>query len=107
MTKITFYRNGDLIIGFEVSGHTGKEERGRDLLCAQISTVAQLAVVGMTEVIKLNAFYEISDGYLKIKTNLKDSEKSEVQVLYKTCLESFKSIIVDEKKYAKLEVKNV
>ena len=36
-------KKNDLIIGFEVKGHTGKANRGEDLLCAQISTVAQLA----------------------------------------------------------------
>ena len=107
MTKITFYRNDDLIIGFEVSGHTGKDEYGKDLLCAQISTVAQLAVVGVKEVLKLNGFCEISDGYLKIKVKPNDAKAKEVQILFETCLKSFKSIIIDEKKYAKLEVKNV
>ena len=107
MTKITFYRKENLIIGFEVSGHTGKDERGKDLLCAQISTVAQLAVVGVKEVLKFNAFCEISDGYLKIKVKDKDAGLKELQTLFDTCLKSFKSIIIDEEKYAKLEVKNV
>ena len=107
MTKITFYRKNDIIIGFEVNGHTGKEERGKDLLCAQISTVAQLAVVGVKEVLKINAFCEISDGYLKIKISEKDANEQEVQTLFETCLKSFKSIVIDEEKYAKLEVKNV
>ena len=107
MTKITFYRNENLIIGFEVSGHTGKDERGKDLLCAQISTVAQLGVVGVKEVLKLKSFCEISDGYLKLKIKPKDAQSKDVQTLFETCLKSFKSIIIDEEKYAKLEVKNV
>ncbi len=105
MTKITFYKTDDLIVGFEVCGHTGKDDFGKDLLCCQISTVAQMAVVGVQEVLKLNAFCEISDGYLKVKVQKSDATK--VQVLFETCLQSFKSIIIDEKKYAKLEVKNV
>ncbi|MBO5022312.1 MAG: ribosomal-processing cysteine protease Prp [Clostridia bacterium] len=105
MTKITFYKTDDLIVGFEVCGHTGKDDFGKDLLCCQISTVAQVAVVGVQEVLKLNAFCEISDGYLKVKVQKNDAPK--VQILFETCLQSFKSIIIDEKKYAKLEVKNV
>jgi len=62
MTKITFYKKNNLIIGFEVKGHTGKDEFGKDLLCAQLSTVAQLAVVGVEDVGKMKAFHEISDG---------------------------------------------
>ena len=107
MTKITFYKSKNLFLGFEVSGHTGKADKGEDLLCAQISTVAQLAVVGVKEIEKQNAFVEISDGYLKIKLTEKQSQSEKIQFLFKTCLESFKSIIIDEQKYAKLEVKNV
>lgn len=107
MTNITFLKKNDLIIGFEVKGHTGKANRGEDLLCAQISTVAQLAIVGIEEVGKINAFHQISDGYLKITVNDKDAKNEKVQFLFKTCEESFKSIIIDEEKFAKLEVKNV
>lgn len=107
MTNISFFKRNDLIIGLEVKGHTGKANRGEDLLCAQISTVAQLAIVGIEEVCKINGFHEISDGYLKLTVSEKDAKFEKVQIVFKTCLESFKSIIIDEKKYAKLEVKNV
>ena len=107
MTKITFYRKDNNLLGYEVSGHTGKDERGKDLLCAQISTVAQLGVVGIKEVLKLNAFCEISDGYLKLSLKEKDANCPKVQTLFQTCLNSFKSIVIYEEKYAKLEVKNV
>ncbi len=106
MTKITFYKRNNQYIGFEVNGHTGKDEYGKDLLCAQISTVAQLAIVG-ADLLKINYFREISDGYLKIMIEDSKDFQKEVQFLFKTCMESFKSIIIDEKKFAKLEVKNV
>jgi hypothetical protein len=107
MTKITFFKKNQLFIGFEVSGHTGKDVYGKDLLCAQISTVAQLAVVGVKDVAKVNNFSQISDGYLKVMVSEKDSEKNEIQFLFDLCLKSFKSIIIGEEKFAKLEVKNV
>lgn len=106
MTKITFYKRNDLILGFEVSGHTGKDDYGKDLLCCQISTVAQMAVLSVKEILKIDAFCEIIDGYLKVMVN-KNVENEKLQFLFETCLKSFKSIIIDEKKYAKLEVKNV
>lgn len=107
MTKITFYKKNNLIIGFEVSGHTGKDDFGKDLLCCQISTVAQLAVVGIFEIAKCNGFKQISDGYLKILLSETQSQSEKVQFLFKTCLDSFKSILINENKFAKLEVKNV
>lgn len=107
MTKITFYKKNRLIIGYEVQGHTGKDEYGKDLLCCELSTVAQLGIVGICEVEKLRAFKLIKDGYLKLYLSEKEAESPKVQFLFNTILESFKSIISDEKKYAKLEVKNV
>ncbi len=106
MTKITFYKKNNLIIGFEVKGHTGKDEFGKDLLCAQISTVAQLAIVGIEEVGKIKAFHEITDGYLKIMVSEKDA-LGQAQFLFNTCMQSFNSILIGEEKFAKLEVKNV
>ncbi|MBP3344986.1 MAG: ribosomal-processing cysteine protease Prp [Clostridia bacterium] len=108
MTNITFYRKNDKIIGFEVFGHAGKNERnGHDLLCCEISTVAQLAVVGISEVAKIKKCYKIHDGYLEIHLSEKDADNEKIQFLFETCLKSFKSIVINEEKYAKLEVKNV
>ena len=107
MTNITFFKKRNLILGFEVSGHTGKDEYGKDLLCCQISTVAQLAVVGISEVENIKNFHEISDGYLKVKLDEKVANSEKIQYLFEVCYQSFLSIIQDEKKYAKMEVKNV
>lgn len=107
MTKITFYKKENIFTGFEVEGHTGKDDYGKDLLCCQISTVAQLAVVAVQEVAKKKAFVEIADGYLKISLSQKDAEDNNMKFIFDTCYKSFKSIIQDEQKFAKLEVKNV
>lgn len=108
MTKITFFKKNGKFFGFVVEGHTGKDEYGKDLLCAQISTVAQLAVVGMCEVGKFKVLKrEIADGYLRLVLDDGVYNNKLAQFLFETCYESFKAIIIDEKKYAKLEVKNV
>lgn len=107
MTRITFFKKNDLINGFEVSGHTGKNKAGKDLLCCQISTIAQLAVVGIKEIANAEEFCEISDGFLKIIVNNKNANNTQLQFLLKTCLVSFQSVIQGEEKFAKLEVKNV
>ena len=108
MTNITFYKKNNTIVGFEVFGHAGKNERnGHDLLCCEISTVAQLAVVGISEVLGIKKHHKIKDGFLEISLEEEVAKDEKIQFLFETCLESFKSIIYDEKKYAKLEVKNV
>ena len=44
MTRCEFFREGERITGFSVSGHSGYAEAGADIVCAAIS-----AVVSMTE----------------------------------------------------------
>ena len=44
MTRCEFFTEGERITGFSVSGHSGYEEAGKDIVCAAIS-----AVVGMVE----------------------------------------------------------
>jgi hypothetical protein len=107
MTKITFYKKNELFLGFQVEGHTGKDVYGKDLLCCQISTVAQLGLVGIKEVANIKCEFKVRDGFLKVKVGEIDAKREDVQFLFKTCLESFGSIIIDEKKYVKLEVENV
>ncbi len=107
MTKITFYKKNDLFLGFMVKGHTGKDEYGKDLLCCQISTVAQLAVVGVREILKKKCVSQIKDGYLKLLLKEEDAKSEKIQFLLVTCLESFNSIIIDEEKFVNLEVENV
>lgn len=107
MTKILFYKEKGLLTGLEISGHTGKESCGKDVLCAAISTASQMVVVGLTEELKLSPFVEISDAYLKIRLSKADAERQDVQLLMKTCLSSLRKIVRDEKKFVNLEVKNV
>ena len=107
MTKIKFYKKNNIYLGFEVKGHTGKADFGEDILCAELSTIAQLAVVGVKEVAKKEWFCLISDGYLKLTVDQKLASDEKIQFLFETCLESFKSVIIDEEKFVKLEVENV
>ena len=107
MTKITFYKKNDLFLGFKVEGHTGKDVYGKDLLCCQISTVAQLGLVGIKEVAGIKCDWRVKDGLLKVIVGENDAKRKDIQFLFETCLQSFDSIIIDEKKYVKLEVENV
>lgn len=107
MTKITFYKKNEIFLGFKVEGHTEKDEYGKDLLCCQLSTVAQLAAVGVKQVAKLKCECKIRDGFVKILLKKEDALVEKIQMLFETCFLSFQSIIIDEEKYVKLEVENV
>ena len=107
MTKITFYKKNNKFLGFEISGHTGKDDYGKDLLCCQISTISQFALMAVTEVAKINAFKEISDGYLKLMLSERDANIEKLQFVLESAFQGLKSIVNENKRFAKMEVKNV
>lgn len=105
MTKIIITKSKNHIIGFEVSGHTGYADLGSDIVCSAVSTATQMTVKGIQEVLKLDSFVEISDGYLKFKLNIHDFENQNAQILLKTMEKTLQEISKEYGQYVKLEVK--
>lgn len=105
MTKIVIYKSKSHIVGFEISGHTGYAEEGSDIVCSAVSSMSQMVVVGIKDVLKLNAFVEISDAYLKLKLSEKDIENNFAEVLLKSLEKSLKEIVKEYGNYVKMEVK--
>lgn len=106
MTNIIFNRKNGKIIRFKISGHTGKAEFGKDILCSAISSVLQSALVGITEILNLEPkVLKIHDGYLEFELKDEDFENQSAQLLLETCLKSLKEIVKNEKKFVKLEEK--
>ncbi len=64
MTKCEFFREGERITGFSVSGHSGYGESGTDIVCAAIS-----AVVAMTEA----TINDVCGGKAKIRVKEEDA----------------------------------
>lgn len=103
MTKILIFKNKNFITGFEISGHSGYQDEGSDIVCSAISTASQMAVVGINEVLKLDAFVEISNGYLKLK--LKNYQNESAQTVLKSMQITLQEIAKNYKNYVKMEVK--
>ena len=106
MTNIVFYRKHGKIIRYKVSGHTGKAEFGKDVLCSAISTVVQTIAVGLTEVLNLEVNLKVDDGYFELGLKDCDLDNQSAQNMLETALISLKEIVKNEKKYVKLEEKN-
>ncbi len=78
MIKATFYKRGEILRGFEISGHSGYAEAGADIICASVSSVAYMAVNTITDVIGEKADISISDGYFRFMT---DGDFNETKVV--------------------------
>lgn len=65
MSEITFFENNNILTGFEVKGHSGFAENGKDIVCAAVSSAAIMSANTVTDVMNLPAQVEQDDGYLK------------------------------------------
>ncbi len=106
MTKITFFKKNNLILGFRAEGHTGFSEEGTDIVCSAISTATQLTVVGLEEVLglRLNLKRNDKNALLECKLASKETEIEKAQSFFKALEISLKQIEQDFKKY--MEVKD-
>ena len=68
MIKITLYSLGDLITGFEISGHSTQNADDFDgkLVCSAVSSATIMAANTITEIIGDESDVECYDGYLKL-----------------------------------------
>ncbi len=67
MTKIVFYKSGDVFYGFEEQGHTGYGEAGTDVLCAAISSMSMLIINAIEVVYASDVDYSIDEKTTDIK----------------------------------------
>ncbi|MGI6174689.1 MAG: ribosomal-processing cysteine protease Prp [Christensenellales bacterium] len=69
---------------FEISGHSGYEQVGKDIVCAAVSALAQTAILGVIEIAKAKPEYEIKDGYLSCRINDEHAQDTQVNTILDT-----------------------
>ncbi len=70
MTKCEFFTENDRITGFSVSGHSGYEEAGKDIVCAAISAVVTMAEATINDVCGAKAKVRVKDEQARITLTL-------------------------------------
>lgn len=76
MISVKLYAYKGIIIGFEVSGHTGV--RGESIVCAAVSSACYMAANTITDVLHIDADISLDDGLMSVVLNEADAVKSEV-----------------------------
>ena len=94
--------------GFEIKGHAGYDEYGKDIVCAAVSTLAYTAVGAISEVTKIVA-YSQKDGYMKcsVPKDISDDDKNTIKIIFDTIVIGFKQIELSYKGYVKVIIKEV
>ena len=68
MITVKIERNeNDEIISFSLDGHAGYDVEGKDIVCAAVSAVTNMTLIGLNEKLRLKLKVEKSDGgYIKV-----------------------------------------
>jgi uncharacterized protein YsxB (DUF464 family) len=95
MIKIIIYKalEGE-IKGFKVTGHSGYDTQGKDIVCSAVSVLAQTALLGLLKVADAEVTYKIDEGYLKCDLINADTDRKRImcEAILETMNEGFKSI---------------
>lgn len=105
MTKITIFKKDDIIWSYQVKGHSGFAEEGKDIVCSAVSTATQMTLVGLKEVLKLKVESIIEDGFLQVRLLDGDENNKDAQILLNTMFLTLQDIAKSYAKNVKMEVR--
>lgn len=85
MTTVTFYMEGERIVGFTVQGHSGYADEGSDIICAAVTSAVRLTECAINDVLGLEAAVKVRDKdasiTLKLPSTLGQTNESTCQAL--------------------------
>ncbi len=111
MIKVKIYKtSGDNIIRYTVSGHSGYDIKGQDIVCAAVSVLAQNTINSLIEVCgikedKINYSIDENRGYLdvSIPRQIDEYTRIKVQTVLRTLELGIQSIMENYPGYITLE----
>ena len=94
------------ISGFEMEGHAGYSDYGKDIVCAAVSAVSQTAVVGLLHFISSGVESVQQEGRLscRFSRTLTPDENTAAQIIFKTMYYGLQSINTEYKGYMDIVV---
>ena len=103
MTTITFYRDeDDKYYSFESSGHAGFAFKGKDIVCAGISTLCINFVNSVEKLTASSCIVESDEKLGFLSVTVKDYDRTEVQLLFKSLSLGLNGIQEEYSKHLKL-----
>ena len=83
MIRCEFFTEDERITGFTVSGHSGYEESGKDIVCAYVTAVVTMAEATINDVCGAKAKVRVKDEQARITLTLPAScdEEDTVQAV--------------------------
>lgn len=82
MIRFKVFFKDDSIVGFELKGHSGYAEHGKDIVCSAVSVLAITAVNSIERLTEGIIKAETKDGYMKAK--LISTDNCDAQLILKS-----------------------
>ena len=94
MVKVIVFREQGTVVGFELTGHADQGAYGEDIACAGISAIAQTALLGITDVLKLDAAWSQQEGHLRCELNRDTSpeDMAKAAIVFNTMIAGLTSL---------------
>ena len=105
MTTAEFLKKDGEVIGFKVKGHSGYDDRGKDVVCASVSSAVMLAANMVTEVLGIDADVSAYEDTITLMTNIKGDEK--LQKLFEVLIVQLRHIALEFENNLKIQFTEV
>ena len=81
-------------VGFELTGHADAGAYGEDIVCAGISAITETALLGITDVLKLDAAWTRQEGHLRCELNRDTSpeDMAKAAIVFNTMIAGLTSL---------------
>ncbi|MCG0277588.1 MAG: ribosomal-processing cysteine protease Prp [Thermanaeromonas sp.] len=95
------------VVGFEISGHAGYAPRGRDIVCAAVSALAQATVLGLEEFLSRKPAVEMRKGRLRcqLAPDLSPRDRERAGAILGTLRLGLQAIKESYSPYIKIEIR--
>ena len=100
MVCVSIEKKEELIENITISGHAEYDEKGKDIVCASVSSIVITTINGLLTLDSESLEYIDQDGYIKI-TLKKHSEV--IDILIQNMINLLTELETDYKKYIKIE----
>lgn len=91
-----FQNESGKINGFSVRGHSHQAPRGKDVICAGVSSLTQSACQGIIQYLRISSRYSVSSGFLDFSLQNPTKETEAILQSMLIGLRNIQSICPDE-----------
>lgn len=94
MVRVTVLRERGIPVGFELTGHANEGAYGEDIVCAGISAITETAILGVTDVLKLDAAVAQEEGHVRCELSRETSpeDMAKAAIVFNTMIAGLTSL---------------